>query len=138
MLKGTKSMPSCSSSSPKVKRKAPELTSVPMRPKRSPSKTMQMAFKSEPVASTVALTSPNTIRLKYSAGPNWKASSVKGGAKAAIKSVATHPAKKLPMAAIPKAEPARPRLAIMWPSRHVTTAEASPGMLTRMAVVEPP
>ena len=70
MLNGTKSMPSCSSSIPKVKRKAPELTSVPINPKSKPSNTMQMALSSEPVASTVALTRPRTIKLKYSAGPN--------------------------------------------------------------------
>jgi len=34
--------------------------------------------------------------------------------------------------------PARPLRAIMWPSMAVTTEVASPGMLTRMAVVEPP
>ena len=35
---------------------------------------------SEPDASTTAPTRPSTIRLKYSAGPNLKASSVSGGA----------------------------------------------------------
>ena len=43
-----------------------------------------------------------------------------------------------PMAAMPSAGPARPWRAIWWPSRVVTTEAASPGMLTRMAVVEPP
>ena len=36
------------------------------------------------------------------------------------------------------AEPARPLRAIICPSMHVTTEELSPGMLTRIAVVEPP
>ena len=36
------------------------------------------------------------------------------------------------------AGPARPRLAISCPSMQVTTDAASPGMFTRMAVVEPP
>ena len=52
--------------------------------------------------------------------------------------VATQPAMKEPMAAMPSATPARPCLAIWWPSSVVTTEVASPGMLTRMAVVEPP
>src|SRR5262249_25294725 len=34
--------------------------------------------------------------------------------------------------------PARPRRARWWPAMVVTTEDASPGMLTRMAVVEPP
>ena len=131
-------MPSCSSSNPKVYRKAPELTSVPTRPRSNPTKIMQTALRSDPVASTTAPIKPSTMRLKYSAGPNSKAMAVKGGAKAAISSVATHPAKKDPSAAIPKAAPARPFLAILWPSIQVTTAAASPGIFTRMAVVEPP
>ena len=52
--------------------------------------------------------------------------------------VETQPAMNEPMAAMPSATPARPCLAIWWPSSVVTTAVASPGMLTRMAVVEPP
>ena len=53
-------------------------------------------------------------------------------------SVATVPAKNEPMAAIPSATPALPCRAIWWPSRVVTTEVASPGMLTRIAVVDPP
>src|SRR6516165_9244461 len=63
---------------------------------------------------------------------------VSGAAIAAMTSVATHPAMKEPMAAMPRATPARPCLAIWWPSRQVTTEVASPGMLTRIDVVEPP
>ena len=101
-------------------------------------KIMPIAFKSDPEASTTAPTRPSTMRLKYSRGPNSKATSVRGSAKAAIRTVAKHPAMKLPKAATPRAAPARPSFASLWPSRHVTTAAASPGMLTRMAVVEPP
>ncbi len=53
-------------------------------------------------------------------------------------SVATVPAKNEAIAAMPSAMPAWPLLAIAWPSSVVTTAVASPGMLTRIAVVEPP
>ena len=48
------------------------------------------------------------------------------------------PATKEPMAAIPRAGPARPFRAIWYPSRQVTTEAASPGIFTRMDVVEPP
>ncbi len=45
---------------------------------------------------------------------------------------------KEPSAEMPSAGPARPCLAIWWPSIQVTTEAASPGMLTRIEVVEPP
>ncbi len=63
---------------------------------------------------------------------------VSGAASAAMTIVATQPAKNEPIAAMPSATPARPCLAIWWPSSVVTTEVASPGMLTRIAVVEPP
>ena len=44
----------------------------------------------------------------------------------------------LAIAAIAKAGPARPWRAIWKPSRVVTIDEDSPGMLTRIAVVDPP
>ena len=75
---------------------------------------------------------------KYSAGPNSRATRVSGAPSAAITRVATVPAKNEDRAATPSATPARPFSAIWWPSRVVTTEVASPGMLIRIAVVEPP
>ena len=75
---------------------------------------------------------------KYSVGPKTSASLVSGAPSAAMTRVATVPAKNEPMAAMPSATPARPWRAIWWPSSAVTTEVASPGMLTRIAVVEPP
>jgi len=99
---------------------------------------MASALMSEPRASTIAATRPNTMREKYSAGENFSASSASGGANSAITTVAMQPAAKEPIAAMPSAGPARPWRAIWWPSSVVTTEDDSPGMLTRMAVVEPP
>jgi hypothetical protein len=75
---------------------------------------------------------------QYSGAPNWNASLVSGGAKAATTSVPTVPAKNDPSAAVASAVPARPLRAIWLPSSAVTTDDASPGTLIRMAVVEPP
>jgi hypothetical protein len=72
-----------------------------------------MALTSEPEASTTAPIRPSTIRLKYSAGPNLKASSVSGGAKAAMMMVPTQPAKNEPRPAAASAAPARPLRAIL-------------------------
>jgi hypothetical protein len=48
------------------------------------------------------------------------------------------PAKNDPIAAMPSALPASPFFAISWPSMAVTTAVTSPGILSSIAVVEPP
>jgi hypothetical protein len=97
-----------------------------------------MAFSTEPLAKTTAKIRPSTISEKYSAGPNSNAKPVNGAPSAATRTVATQPAKNEPIAAIASAAPARPCRAIWCPSRHVMTDVASPGMLTRTEVVEPP
>ena len=81
---------------------------------------------------------PSTIRLKYSGGPNATATRASVGATSISAMMAKVPAMNEPSAAMPSAGPARPCLAIWWPSRQVTTEAASPGMLTRIEVVEPP
>ncbi len=48
------------------------------------------------------------------------------------------PATKDPIAEIDKAAPALPCLAIGYPSSTVATDEDSPGVLSRIEVVEPP
>ncbi len=73
---------------------------------------MAMALSSEPEASTTAPIRPRIISEKYSAGPNLKASSVSGGAKAARISVPTEPAKNEPRPAAASAGPALPFRAI--------------------------
>ena len=131
-------MPSDSSGMPNAKRCVPELTSVPTMPSSSPVMIIAIALTSEPLASTTAPMSPSTMSEKYSAGPNLSASSDSGMATLAISIVATVPAKNDPSAAMASAAPACPLRAIWWPSRQVTTDDDSPGMLSRIAVVEPP
>ena len=134
----TKPMPSESSATPNENRCRPELTSVPTMPSNRPSTIMPMAFTSEPLASTTAAMRPSTMSEKYSAGPNFSATSASGGANAAISIVANEPAMNEPMAATARALPACPFRAIWYPSMQVTTDDDSPGRLTRMAVVDPP
>ena len=99
---------------------------------------MMMALSTDPLANTIASPRPSTIKPKYSAGPNRRASRVNGAPIAAMTKVATVPAMNDAIAAVPSAIPASPLRAMAWPSIAVTTAVASPGMLTRIAVVEPP
>ena len=73
---------------------------------------MATALMSEPEASTTAPISPKIMSEKYSAGPNLKANSVSGPAKAARIKVPTQPAKNEPKPAAASAGPARPLRAI--------------------------
>ena len=107
-----KPIPSVSSGMSKLKRATPELTSVPTSPINSPNRIMPTALSSEPDASTTAPIRPSTISEKYSAGPNLKATSVSGTAKAASTRVPTQPAKKEPRPAAASAGPALPWRAI--------------------------
>ncbi|MHC2890938.1 hypothetical protein ACVIU4_002092 [Bradyrhizobium barranii subsp. barranii] len=133
-----KPRPSASSGMLKAMREAPVSMSEPTIESSRPNTIIAIAFSTEPLASTTAKIRPSTISEKYSAGPNASASFVSGAPRTAIKTVATQPAKNEPIAAIASAGPARPCLAIWWPSMAVTTDVASPGMLTRIDVVEPP
>src|SRR6266511_851473 len=66
-------MPSASPVMPKLKRRAPEFTSVPTRPSSKPSTTIAIALRSDPRARTTAAIKPQTMSEKYSAGPNCSA-----------------------------------------------------------------
>jgi hypothetical protein len=81
---------------------------------------------------------PITMRAKYSGGPNRSANPARVGARTTRPTTLKVPAMKDPKAEIPRAGPARPFRAILYPSRHVTTEDTSPGMFSRMDVVEPP
>ena len=80
----------------------------------------------------------STISRKYSGGPSLTAWVAISGARKVTPSVAMVPATKLPMAAVARAAPARPCLAILLPSSAVTIEPASPGVFSRMLVVLPP
>ena len=86
----------------------------------------------------VKMVRPSTIRAKYSDGPKATAHFAIRGATSIKARIENVPAMNDPMAAMPSAGPARPCLAISCPSRQVTTDAASPGILTRIDVVEPP
>ena len=131
-------MPSKNSGTPKVYRAVPVSTSVPARPKRRPTKIIAIALISEPRANTTAESRPSTINEKYSTDVNFWENAARIGANPVMTKVPTQPAKKEPSAETASAGPARPCRAIWWPSRQVTIDDTSPGMLTRMDVVEPP
>ncbi len=73
---------------------------------------MPTALITEPCARITAAIRPNSISAKYSGERNFTANAASTGAKAAIRSVPTHPAKNEPTAAMVSAAPARPLRAI--------------------------
>ena len=81
----------------------------------------------------------HTHEGKVFRGPKAPKQSLREGEPTSMRPImAIVPAIKDPKAAIPSAAPALPFLAIWYPSRHVTTDEDSPGILTRIEVVDPP
>jgi hypothetical protein len=59
-----KSIPSANSGIPKVKRCAPVFTSVPIVPRRMPSRIIPTALTTEPFARMTAAIKPKTIKEK--------------------------------------------------------------------------
>ncbi|GEM_PF-3515178 len=80
----------------------------------------------------------SSISAKYSDGPKERANFTTHGATKASARVAIRPAMKEPMAAVASAGPPRPARAILLPSSAVTMEALSPGVLSRIDVVEPP
>ncbi|MNF82542.1 hypothetical protein D3C84_648500 [compost metagenome] len=116
----------------------PDVESRPIMPmvKPIPSEAKPRSIEAPSTAETVVKDS--TRIAKYSAGPKFSASLATTGANRVSSTVAMVPATKEPIAAVASAGPARPLRAIRLPSRAVTMDDDSPGVLSRIEVVEPP
>ncbi len=79
-----------------------------------------------------------TMSAKYSAGPKRIAHSERRGAKRTRPKIDSVPPTKELTAEMASAGPARPSRVMAWPSMAVTTAEAVPGTLRRMVLMELP
>ena len=97
-----------------------------------------MPFAADGPPRPASAASASTIRAQYSAGPKVSATSTSAGAAVISIAVANVPAMNDPIAAVASAAPALPRRVMRNPSRAVITLDASPGMRTRIDVVEPP
>ena len=86
----------------------------------------------------VTSTIDSTITAKYDGAPISTAMSASAGARTATRRVPMVPAMNDPIAAVARACAARPRLAILLPSMAVITDADSPGVLSRIEVVDPP
>jgi len=83
-----------------------------MDPKNKPKAAINRAFHIGPLARNVKIVRPKIIKVKYSGGPNSKATAERGGAISIKQTILKVPAIKDPNAAIPKAGPAIPLRAI--------------------------
>ena len=134
----TTSMPSSSSGTPNAKRACPVWLSIPTSPKKSPRNRLARPLRVELPSTAATVTNAKIISAKYSAGPKAIAISTTIGASSVSRMVAMVPATNDPIAEVASAGPARPRLAIWFPSSAVAREADSPGVLSRMVEVEPP
>ena len=131
-------MPSSSCGTPKAKRAWPVWLSMPTSPIASPRKRLARPRSVDSPSTAETVVKARTISAKYSGGPNLSPSSTTSGERKVRPTVAMVPATNEPMALVASAGPARPRLAIWLPSIAVTMVALSPGVLSRIDVVEPP
>src|SRR4029450_3464043 len=73
---------------------------MPTSPSASPRKRLNRPRTSEPPSSVATVAKATSVRAKYSAGPNFSASSASGGEKNVSAMVASVPATKEPTAAV--------------------------------------
>ena len=86
----------------------------------------------------VTSTTESSMIAKNDGAPILTACSASAGVKKATSSVPIVPAMNDPIAAVASAWAARPLLAILLPSMAVITDADSPGVLSRIDVVDPP
>ena len=132
------SIPSASFSDPPVNRAWPVERSSPTSPIVRPMNRPMNPRSFDPPSTLLTSTKDSNMMAKNVGAPISTAQSAMEGAKKATSSVPIVPAMKEPIAAVAKACAARPRLAIRLPSIAVITDADSPGVLSRIEVVEPP
>ncbi len=111
---------------------------MPTSPNSRPRNSIVRPRTVEEPSTAATVTNANTISAKYSGGPKRSATSTTSGASKVSRIVAIVPATNEPMAEVASAGPARPRLAILLPSSAVAIEADSPGVFSRIVVVEPP
>ena len=123
---------------PSANRTCPDIASVPIRPMNRPMKRLAKPRSADEPSSAAIVVNASMISANFSAGPNESPHSAIGGASRVTSTVAIDPATNEPIAAVASAGPARPRFAIALPSSEVAIDADSPGLLSRIDVVDPP
>lgn len=123
---------------PKVKRGWPVCRSTPIMPMTKPANRLVRPRTEDEPSTAETVMKASTISEKYSAGPKASANLTTTGARKATPIVPIVPATNEPIAEVARAAPPRPERAILLPSSAVTMVALSPGVLSRIDVVEPP
>ena len=108
----TNETPSINSGRSYTNRGAPWMTSMPIVPRAIPMTPLISDFDMDFPPTYTMVKRPMTIRLKNSAGPNFKANFARGTQMSMSPIVPIMPATKEPIAEIPRAAPPRPWRAI--------------------------
>ncbi len=109
-----------------------------MRPMARPSSRLVTPRTSDDPSSADTVVKASTMSAKYSAGPKSSASLTKRGARKVSSNVPMVPATNDPIAAVARAAAPRPRRAMTLPSTAVMIEPDSPGVFSRIDVVELP
>ena len=104
---------------------------APKRPPASP-------LRTDPEERLEMMVMPKTPTQKYSAGPNFRAMSARGGLRKIRQTTPKSPPRQEPTVAATIASSARPWQAMGYPSKHVPMELGVPGVLMRMALKDPP
>ena len=123
---------------PKVSRGTPVSGSIPITPSRSPKRRLAKPSSRDSPSIADTATNARTASAKYSAGPKRSANSTMTGAHTVSAAVPNVPATNEPIAAVASAAPPRPARAIRLPSTADITDALSPGVFSRIDVVDPP
>ena len=114
------------------------MASIPIRPMARPIiRAAKPRIRDDP-STAVTQMKASRMTAKYSGAPIEIANRVITGMVNTTSRVPMVPATKEPIAAVASACAARPPLAIRLPSMAVTTDDDSPGVLSRIEVVDPP
>ena len=111
---------------------------MPTAARKSPTPTAIKALGRLRPATPANAAKAKSMSAKYSAGPKRMAHVANNGANSTSPKMDRVPPTKDAIADIARAGPARPFFVISYPSMAVTTADAVPGTLSRMVLIEFP
>ena len=133
-----RSTPPCMAGDPKVNRTSPPIGAMPMVETRMPNAAPTTPLRKDPADRLEMMVNPKTPTQKYSAGPNRRAISARGGARKMRAITPKIPPNAEPTVAATIASSPLPCRAIGYPSKVVPMELGVPGVLIRMALNAPP
>jgi hypothetical protein len=138
MITAMKGSPEFRSLMPKTNRASPVIGSRPIVARASPARPASTPLSTDFDEIEIITVSPNMTSANISAGPNSSAKEATGWAARTKRTSDSRMPTVVTTDDITSARPARPCLAIGYPSNEVAMAAGVPGVLTRMAGIRSP